>query len=48
MVRCVASVNQMRVHHAELSAAYISELAQMQRAYDEARDGKRGKGDILC
>lgn len=48
MVRCMASVNQVRVHHAELSTADLSELAQMQRACNKAGDGKRGEGGILC
>ena len=44
----MASVNQVRVHHAELSTADLSELAQMQRACNKAGDGKRGNGGILC
>lgn len=44
----MAYVNEMRVCQAELSATYLSRLVQMQRAYNEARVGKREKGDILC
>lgn len=44
----MAYVNEMRICQAELSATYLSRLVQMQRAYDKARDGKRGNGGILC
>lgn len=44
----MAYANEMRICQAELSAADLSELAQMQRACNKAGDGKRGKGNILC
>lgn len=41
-------VNWVRVYQKELSATYLSRLAEMQKAYDKAKRNKRRKGDILC